>query len=192
MVASNDVNDPHQGIGWALFDTPVGVCGLCWNGAGRLAGSQLPEADGETTRQRMQQRFGAAQAELPEFARHWITRLRAVMGGAADRLEDIPLADASAPAFQRRVWAEARQLAPGQTCSYGDMATALGDPGAARAVGRALAANPFAPFVPCHRVLAAGGRSGGFSAPGGRHTKLKLLELEGARFETQPGQASLF
>ena len=182
----------HPPLAWTLFDTPVGPCGLAWDSVGRLAGSQLPEADAAATQVRMRRRFGDTVADPPDFARQWITRLRAVMGGAGDRLADIVLADEAAPAFHRRVWALARQIPPGHTRSYGDLALALGEPGAARAVGQALGANPFAPFVPCHRVLAARGGAGGFSAPGGRHTKLRLLQLEGARFEWQADQPGLF
>ncbi|MBL8352863.1 MAG: methylated-DNA--[protein]-cysteine S-methyltransferase [Burkholderiaceae bacterium] len=177
---------------WTLFDTPVGVCGLAWDAAGRLAGSQLPEADAAATQSRMRLRFGMTMADPPVFVQQWMARLRAVMAGAGDRLADIALADEAAPAFHRRVWALARQIPPGHTRSYGELALALGGPAAARAVGQALGANPFAPFVPCHRVLAARGAAGGFSAPGGRHTKLRLLQLEGARFEWQADQPGLF
>lgn len=86
------------------------------------------------------------------------------------------------PPFHQRVYALARQLPPGETRTYGELARQLGEPGAARAVGQALAANPFAPVVPCHRVLAADGRSGGFSANGGVSTKLRMLLVERARF----------
>lgn len=199
---------------WQLVALPFGPLGLAWTADGRLAGSQLPESpdDGPATARRMARRFPSARraaddAPLPEPVASWVRRLRAVMGapGAAanacggpahpapDRLDDIPLADDHLSAFHRRVWAVARQIAPGHTLSYGEIAERLGEtPAAARAVGQALGANPFPPFVPCHRVLAAGGQSGGFSAPGGRHTKLRLLELEGATFEWQAQQRGLF
>jgi methylated-DNA-[protein]-cysteine S-methyltransferase len=74
----------------------------------------------------------------------------------------------------------------GETRTYGEIAKAVGAPGASRAVGRALGANPIPIIVPCHRVLAADGRSGGFSAPGGSSTKLKMLEIEGARRGSEP------
>lgn len=200
--------------GWQVFSTPAGPVGLAWTAAGELAGASLP-AQGDLHRSdpapaapgmhaahpgsaaQMARRFGqhtqAAPAAVPTWVQAWAARLCAVQSGhSPDRLLDIPLADAAAPPFHRRVWAQARQLAPGQTCSYGELAHALGVPGAARAVGQALGANPFAPIVPCHRVLAARGASGGFSAPGGTSSKLRLLALEGARFEWLPGQASLF
>ena len=86
------------------------------------------------------------------------------------------------PPFHQRVYALARQIPPGETVTYGELARQLGEPGAARAVGQALGANPFAPVVPCHRILAAHSGSGGFSAPGGVDTKLRMLLAERARF----------
>ena len=91
------------------------------------------------------------------------------------------------PQFHQRVYAEARRIPPGQTRSYGELARELGEPTAARAVGQALGRNPFAPLVPCHRILAAGSQAGGFSAPGGLATKLRLLQMEGAQFGEQAG-----
>jgi methylated-DNA-[protein]-cysteine S-methyltransferase len=85
------------------------------------------------------------------------------------------------PEFEQRVYVETRSIPPGETLTYGDIATRLGDVGLSRAVGQALGRNPFAIVVPCHRVLAAGGKSGGFSAVGGVETKRRLLEIEGAR-----------
>jgi methylated-DNA-[protein]-cysteine S-methyltransferase len=87
----------------------------------------------------------------------------------------------SIPDFDRRVYQVARTIAAGTTMTYGAIASALGEePMRARDVGQALARNPFAPIVPCHRVVAAGGRLGGYSAPGGVATKRRLLEVEGA------------
>lgn len=180
-------------IGWQLFDTPVGPCGLAWDAQGRLAGSQLPEADAAATAARMARRFGPGPAaEVPARVQAWAERLRGVMAGSGDTLADIPLADEQQPRFHRQVWALARAIPPGETRRYGDLAQQLGGPGAARAVGQALGANPFAPIVPCHRILAAGGGAGGFSAPGGLRTKLALLQLEGARFPGPAGQQTLF
>ena len=90
--------------------------------------------------------------------------------------------------FLQRVYERARAIPPGQVLTYGELAAEMGDKNLARAIGQAMGANPFAPVVPCHRVLAAGGQPGGFSASGGAITKWRLLELEGY----QPGGASLF
>jgi len=110
-----------------------------------------------------------------------------LLAGARDDLCDLPLDLATVPEFHRRVYEVARAIPPGEVLTYGEVAKRLGDPGASRAVGQALGSNPFAPVVPCHRVLAAGGRSGGFSAEGGAITKLKMLEIEGARLGAGPG-----
>ncbi|WP_027016377.1 methylated-DNA--[protein]-cysteine S-methyltransferase [Comamonas composti] len=91
--------------------------------------------------------------------------------------------------FHRRVYALARAIAPGRTRSYGELAGELGGQGLSRAIGQALGLNPFAPIIPCHRVLAANGRPGGFSAGGGALTKLRMLENEGAALG---GTLSLF
>ena len=84
------------------------------------------------------------------------------------------------PEFTRKVWLECSRIPKGQVRTYGEIARRIGRPGAARAVGSALKRNPFAPLVPCHRVVAAGGRLGGFSAPGGQAAKRRLLQREGA------------
>jgi methylated-DNA-[protein]-cysteine S-methyltransferase len=90
------------------------------------------------------------------------------------------------PPFERRVYEVARTIVPGATLAYGDIAARLGAPGEARAVGQALGHNPFPLVVPCHRVLAAGGKVGGFSANGGIATKLRLLSIEGAQTSSAP------
>jgi methylated-DNA-[protein]-cysteine S-methyltransferase len=174
--------------GFALFDTPVGACGLAWDPEGRVLGAQLPEPSALATRQRMQRRFpDLPEALPPPGLAAVIDRLVAALQGTADTLADVSLAMDGVPAFHQRVYELARQIPPGQTRSYGELAQALGEPGSARAVGQALGRNPFAPLVPCHRVLAAGGRAGGFSSHGGLQTKLRLLLLEGAQWGGQPG-----
>ena len=93
------------------------------------------------------------------------------------------------PAFDARVYAEALKLRPGETVTYGELARRAGAPGAARAVGQAMGHNPFAPIVPCHRVVAADGSLGGFSAAGGAATKQRLLAIEA---RVAGGQGRLF
>jgi methylated-DNA-[protein]-cysteine S-methyltransferase len=174
--------------GFAFLDTPAGLVGLAWNDALAVCGGQLPEATPALTRQRMQQRYPElAECEPPPAMAAVITRLAAALQGAPDTLEDVPLDDADVPEFNRQVYALARRIPPGQTRSYGEIAAELGGPAVARAVGQALGRNRFAPLVPCHRVLAAHAQAGGFSGPGGLKTKLKLLQLEGARFGEQAG-----
>jgi methylated-DNA-[protein]-cysteine S-methyltransferase len=95
-------------------------------------------------------------------------------------------------AFFQRIYAAARQIGWGQTTTYGTLAKQLGvGPEAARDVGQAMASNPVPLIIPCHRVLAAGGKLGGFSAPGGSSTKARMLALEGVLVEpARPAQRS--
>jgi methylated-DNA-[protein]-cysteine S-methyltransferase len=174
-------------LGWCLFDTAIGECGLAW-GEEALTGVQLSEGSAGKTRARMQSRFpAAAEAAPPAWVGAAADRVRALLAGSSDSLCDLPLDMAGVPEFQQRVYALARAIPPGRVVTYGELARQLGEPGASRAVGQALGHNPFAPVVPCHRILAAGGRSGGFSADGGARTKLRMLEIEGAVLGQGPG-----
>ncbi|MEN0108856.1 MAG: methylated-DNA--[protein]-cysteine S-methyltransferase, partial [Pseudomonas sp.] len=173
--------------GHALFDTAIGVCGIAWGARGIVA-VQLPEADAPRTRVRLLKGL----PPLPEVARPpapmqaAIAGVQALMKGEARDLLEVPLDMARLTPFQREVYAIARAIPPGQTRTYGEIAQELGDLGLSRAVGQAMGHNPFAPIVPCHRVLAAGQRSGGFSARGGVATKLRMLQIEQARVGDSP------
>jgi len=167
--------------GFALFDTAIGRCGVAW-GEGGVAGIQLPEADERETRARMLQRFPVAgEVPPPPEVQRVIDRIVALLRGEVSDLSTIALDMDQIPAFHRRVYEAARAIPPGTTLSYGDVAARAGAPGAARAVGQALGRNPFPIVVPCHRVLAAGGKIGGFSAQGGVATKRRMLAIEGAQ-----------
>ena len=154
------------------FDSPIGLCGLRWQGDA-LQGIWLPDSplDG----------FAAFdEAAAPPFVVRAVQGIRSVLSGADDDLLDVPLAFGRAALFEQRVWAATRQIRSGHTRTYGELADALEMHGAARDVGQALGRNPFPIVVPCHRVLAAGGKTGGFSARGGVELKLRLLAIEGA------------
>jgi methylated-DNA-[protein]-cysteine S-methyltransferase len=169
--------------GFALFDTGIGRCGVVWGPRG-LVGVQLPEGRDADTRLRVQSRFPhAREAEPPPPVGRALEAIRALLAGEAggrQRLAEVALDMQDVPPFHRRVYQAVRAVPPGATVSYGDIAARLGVHGAARAVGQALKRNPFAIVVPCHRVLAAGGKVGGFSARGGITTKLRLLQMESA------------
>ncbi|HEY4065749.1 MAG TPA: methylated-DNA--[protein]-cysteine S-methyltransferase [Burkholderiaceae bacterium] len=173
---------------FTLFDTAVGGCAIAWAEQG-LVGVLLPEANDAATRARARRRCpGAVEAAAPAEVQRVIERIRDLLNGGRDALADIALDLSAVPPFHRRVYAVARTIQPGQTRSYGEIASALGEaPQAAREVGQALGANPFPIIVPCHRVLAAGAKAGGFSAPGGTRTKLRLLEIECAPLGGTPG-----
>ena len=167
--------------GFALFDTAIGRCGVAW-GEGGVAGIQLPEAGERETRARMLQRFPVAgEVTPPPEVQRVIDSIVALLRGEASDLSAITLDMGEVPAFHRKVYEAARSIPPGTTLSYGEIAARVGAPGAARAVGQALGRNPFPIVVPCHRVLAAGGKIGGFSAQGGIATKRRMLAIEGAQ-----------
>jgi methylated-DNA-[protein]-cysteine S-methyltransferase len=175
-------------LGFHLFATAIGDCGVVWNGRG-IAGVQLPEKSARATRARIARRFPDARetAPPPDIARA-VTDIVALLAGAPKDLGSIAIDLDGVAEFDRRVYAVARTIPPGGTLSYGEIAEQLGDRKLAREVAEALSHNPVPLIVPCHRVLAAGGKMGGFSAPGGVRTKLRLLSIEGARY----GEPTLF
>jgi methylated-DNA-[protein]-cysteine S-methyltransferase len=165
--------------GFALFETAIGWCGVAWSERG-IAGLQLPEASERDTRARLLQRFPTAgEAEPPAELQPAIAAIIALLGGELRDLSTVALDMDDVPPFHRRVYEAARAIPAGATVSYRDIAARLGAPRSARAVGQALGRNPFPIIVPCHRVLAAGGKIGGFSAHGGVATKLRMLAAEG-------------
>jgi methylated-DNA-[protein]-cysteine S-methyltransferase len=167
--------------GFALFDTAIGWCGIAWGPRG-IVGVQLPEGSAPATRARLLRRFpDARDAPPPSEARHAIDDITALLRGEPKGLDDVTLDMEGVPDFNRRVYEVARTIPWGATLSYGEIAKRLGDPGVARDVGQALGQNPFAIVVPCHRVLAAGGKWGGFSARGGVSIKRRLLSIEAAQ-----------
>jgi methylated-DNA-[protein]-cysteine S-methyltransferase len=165
---------------FGLFDTALGRCGVAWDESNLLA-VMLPGADEGRTRAALRRRCPAAveaSAGWPEFVARAVAAMQALLAGEAASLAGIPIDLDRVDDFERRVYEATRRLGPGETCTYGELARALGEPGAARAVGAALGRNPWPLVVPCHRVLAAGGQLGGFSAPGGTDTKRRLLGIE--------------
>lgn len=171
---------------FAWFETPIGDCAIVWGDAG-VRGLLLPGASRERTLASLRRRHANACESAPTAAMsEAIVAVQSLLAGRRTALDALALDLRGVPDFHRRVYEAARRIEAGRTCTYGELAEALGEPGAARAVGQALGANPFAIIVPCHRVLAAGGAGGGFSAPGGVNTKLRLLEIERARFGAQP------
>jgi methylated-DNA-[protein]-cysteine S-methyltransferase len=174
--------------GFALFDTAIGRCGIAWGERG-VAGVQLPEAGEEETLARMLHRFPAAgETPPPPVVQRAVERIVALLRGEASDLSSVALDMNGVPEFHRRVYDAARTIPPGETLSYGDIARRVGAPGAARAVGQALGRNPFPIVVPCHRVLAAGGKIGGFSAQGGVATKRRMLAIESAWINGNPAR----
>ena len=164
---------------FTLFDTPIGICGIEWGPRG-INGVQLPMGSEEKTRLRIQQRRGdIAEAQPPAEVQHAIEGIIELLSGKPNDLTDVVLDLDGVPEFNRGVYDIARTIPPGKTMTYGDIAKQLGGVELSRDVGQALGRNPCPIVVPCHRVLAAGGKPGGFSANGGVATKLKILAIEG-------------
>jgi len=175
--------------GYALFDTAVGRCGIAWGERGVLGvlGVQLPERDEERTRARLlKQHPQAEERPPPPDIRAVVDGIVSLLRGEAVDLSRTRLALERVPEFNRRVYEVALSVPPGKTVTYGEIAERLGDKALARDVGQALGQNPWPIVVPCHRVLAAGGRIGGFSANGGITTKHRLLTIEGAFADAPP------
>src|SRR6516225_7050782 len=151
-------------MNFALFETAIGCCGIVWSERG-IASVQLPERSKAATRNRLLRRFPMARdgAPPPEVKRA-IDDITALVGGERRDLNHLT-------------------IDVGATLSYGEVAERLGNRTLARDVAEALSQNLCPIIVPCHRILAAGGKPGGFSAPGGVATKLRLLTIEGAQPE---------
>jgi methylated-DNA-[protein]-cysteine S-methyltransferase len=171
---------------FTLFDTPIGPCGIEWGPRG-INGVQLPMGSEEKTRARIRQRHGDIVESAPTAGvQSAIGAIVELLSGKPNDLSDIPLDLDGVPEFNRGVYAIARSIPPGQTMTYGDIAKKLGGVELSRDVGQALGRNPCPIVVPCHRVLAAGNKPGGFSARGGVETKLKMLAIEGAAVNHTP------
>ncbi|MGE3272429.1 MAG: methylated-DNA--[protein]-cysteine S-methyltransferase [Chloroflexota bacterium] len=170
--------------GYAVFETPIGQCGVIWGEHG-ITGTLLPASDARQMQARIRRRAPAAQPlPPPPDVQHAIHEMARLLHGEPRDLTSIGLDLAAVDPFNVRVYEAARAIPPGRTLTYGQLAAQIGEPGAARAVGQALGQNPFPIVVPCHRVVAAGGKMGGFSAPGGVTTKLRMLAIEGAAMTT--------
>jgi len=172
---------------YCLFETPLGTCGIAWRAPADsgpqevVTAVQLPEATAQATEARIARKSGSNQPVIPpKKIAKVIEKIRKHLEGEVQDFRDVAVDLESATSFFRQVYEATREIPPGQTRTYGEIAKAAGQPGAAQEVGQAMARNPVPIIVPCHRVWAAGGKLGGFSAPGGPATKARLLALEGA------------
>jgi methylated-DNA-[protein]-cysteine S-methyltransferase len=171
---------------FTVFDTAIGSCGIAWGERGIFA-VQLPMSSEDKTRKRIHQRYGGInEAAPPAEVQGAIDGIVELLAGQPNDLAEVALDLEGVPEFNRRVYDIARKIPPGKTLTYGDIAKRLGGVELSRDVGQALGHNPCPVVVPCHRVLAAGGKPGGFSANGGVVTKLKMLAIEGAYVNHTP------
>jgi methylated-DNA-[protein]-cysteine S-methyltransferase len=169
-------------MAFSLFQTAFGTCGIAWEGD-KLTGFQLPGPTDERTRARLApgEGTGVAEGDAPEWVCGIISRVRRHLAGDLQDFTGLRLDWSRVSEFQRAVYVQTQAIRPGSKSSYGEVARAVAlGPESARAVGVALATNPWPLLVPCHRVVSADGKMTGFSAPGGVLTKTRLLALEGA------------
>lgn len=172
--------------GYTVFETAIGWAGIGWGDNG-LIGAHLPDSDPDLARASLLRRFpGVTAAEPPQNVASVIDGIRALLRGEKPMLLEAKLDLARVPEFNAKVYAITRQIPPGETMTYGAIALKFGDRHLAQAIGGVLGRNPWPIIVPCHRVTAAGGKLGGFTARGGAQTKLRLLAIEGAPAAAQP------
>jgi methylated-DNA-[protein]-cysteine S-methyltransferase len=190
-VMNPTMNPPmNPTVGCAVFDTAGGFCGIGWNADAAVTRFHLPTSDAARAARGLARRTGdAPMAEPPAAVAEVIAGVRAYFDGARADFTAVALDPGPQEAFPAAVYAHVRRIPWGETTTYGAVARALdAGPEAARDVGQAMARDPLQLLVPCHRVLAAGGRTGGFSAPGGTDAKLRMLALEGN--DIAPAQAA--
>ena len=168
----------RQARGTHLFPTALGTCGVAWTRQG-ICAVQLPMSS-EAELARLLSRLAQPNADLPRGVLAAVERIQRHLEGQPDSFAGVKLDLKACPPFARLAYGRSRRIKAGRTISYGELASRCGSPGGARAAGRAMATNPAPLLVPCHRVLAADGGLGGFSAHGGLATKLRLLTIEGA------------
>jgi methylated-DNA-[protein]-cysteine S-methyltransferase len=165
-----------------VFETAMGFCGIAWSSEG-IVRFQLPAKSAEAADRLMRRRaFGAETAAPPGEVAAVIALAEKYFDGEATDFSHVRLDLGDESAFFGQIYNALRRVGWGETTTYGALAKEVGaGREAARDVGVAMATNPAPLIIPCHRVLAAGGKIGGFSAPGGSTTKLRMLELEGVR-----------
>lgn len=172
--------------GFNIFPTIVGFCGIAWR-EGHIIGVQIAEEDSAFTHMRLLERFpdGTLQ-KTPDFVTSAIRQIGELLSGDTVDFSTTPLAMHNLPDLNRQVYEIILKVPAGQTTTYGAIAREIGDVSLSQAVGYALGKNPFPIIVPCHRVLGANGKVGGFSANGGTRTKMQLLNIERARTSEMP------
>ncbi|MBD0414595.1 methylated-DNA--[protein]-cysteine S-methyltransferase [Oryzicola mucosus] len=167
--------------------------GVAWSEKG-VRRFQLPDRDKDRTASQLASRLPTglvSTAAAPDWIDRLIQDVKMYAEGAPIQFASVPVNLDGVDAFRLAVYARTRQLSYGETLSYGELAARSGYEGLAREVGQAMGSNPVPLIIPCHRVLAAGNRIGGFSAPGGSASKQRMLSLEGVRTgPPPPAQAS--
>jgi methylated-DNA-[protein]-cysteine S-methyltransferase len=180
-------SDADEMQSYCLFDTAIGSCGIAWSAQG-LTRLQLPELDRSATEKRLRATAANHRShDPPPAVAQVIADIRRYLAGERVDFSTVAIDLSGVDLFRCSVYQAARSGGWGRTSTYGELARQAGHPGAAREVGQAMARNPIVIIIPCHRILAAGNRLGGFSAYQGTFAKERLLALEG----TSTGQLPL-
>jgi methylated-DNA-[protein]-cysteine S-methyltransferase len=161
-----------------LFETQVGWCAIAWSTEG-VTNTQLPEKNKAALRERLQALGARESADVPRSVSKAVELLKKQLAGKPQNFDSIKLDLSRIPAFHQKIYRTLQKIPAGKVTTYGDLAALAGSPRAFRAVGQAMARNPLPIIIPCHRVVGAAGKLGGFSSFGGLDTKVKLLHLEG-------------
>lgn len=179
--------------GHAVFETALGFMALAWSDAG-LTRACLPERTAAAAERRLLRLAGESDASraVPQWIGALIADIRRYAEGEDVDFSAVPVDLAGVDDFRRDIYAAARGLGYGETTTYGGLAEKSGHKGLFRETGAALGANPVPLVIPCHRILAAGGKIGGFSATGGSATKERMLSLEGVRTGPLPSAQASF
>ncbi|PBB86202.1 methylated-DNA--[protein]-cysteine S-methyltransferase [Mesorhizobium sp. WSM3876] len=178
--------------GHAVLETVIGFMGIAWseNGLIRLC---LPEHSREAVERRLFRHAGvSASTRQPQWVVELIASIKSYAAGEDVDFSSVPVDLAGVDDFRLAIYDAARKLGFGETTTYGELAKRAGHAGLARETGAALGANPVPLVIPCHRILAAGGKIDGFSAPGGSATKEKMLATEGVRLGRPPAAQASF
>lgn len=192
-MQTDNVSATHA-TGHAVFETALGFFGLAWSEAGitRLC---LPQKSRDAVERALLRHAGVAlqgKKGAPRWVEELISSIRAYAAGAEVDFSAVPVDLAGVDEFRLAIYDAARKLAFGETTTYGELARRAGHAGLARETGAALGGNPVPLVIPCHRIVAAGGKIGGFSAPGGSVAKERMLGLEGVRVGPPPSAQAAF
>lgn len=178
----------HATAGHAVFETVLGYIGIAWSEAG-LTRLCLPQRNRDAVERRLLRHASDVEQAVkpePQWVAELIASIKAYAAGEDIDFSGVPVDLSGVDEFRLAIYDAARKLAFGETTTYGELAKRAGHAGLARETGAALGANPVPLVIPCHRILAAGGKIGGFSAPGGSATKEKMLAMEGVRVGPPP------
>jgi methylated-DNA-[protein]-cysteine S-methyltransferase len=162
---------------YEIFKTPIGLCGIAWS-ATAILNVQLPARDEKSLRKRLEEFGEPADSNNLAFVATTVSKIQLHLSGTPQTFADVPLEFSRVPQFHQKVYRALQKIPAGTITTYGDLAGLAGSPLASRAVGQAMAKNPFPVIIACHRVLSAAGKLGGFSSFGGVQTKIQLLEIE--------------